>query len=438
MFRYSFHLCLVLTVVGFTAAWRTHLTAQTATVTPRQPLVLTATPPIVPNAQPAANTSGVQGRYVGSRACQRCHAETYERWSHTRMANIITDPKVNPRVVLGDFSAPNPLVTFKLEDVAFVYGTKWKQRYFIRTGNDYYPANAQWDITNRVWRPYFLQPNTEWWVTHYPAATGDNTGRPTGALCDGCHSTNFDVQTRQVTEWNVGCERCHGPGSEHIARPNRANIIDPSRLDYVSANDTCIQCHSQGQPLTNPIAGQLYDWPVGFHMGKKLKDFWKLEEHRLGTENYTHFADGTAHKNRMQGNDYVQSAMYTKGVTCASCHDVHGTAYNADLIKPAQQLCLTCHGPASPNGPRGSTIEAHTKHAAGSRGSDCVECHMPKIETTIANINVRSHTFKFITPAMSDTYKVPNPCVLCHTTQTNEWAQRQLSSWDNVSPWRMH
>ena len=154
---------------------------------------------------------------------------------------------------------------------------------------------------------------------------GDNSTRPTGPLCDGCHSTNFDVKTKQTTEWNVGCERCHGPGSAHVAKPSRANIIDPARLDYVSANDTCIQCHSQGQPLTNPIAGQLHDWPVGFHMGLKLSDFWKLEEHHLGEQSYTHYSEGTARKNRMQGNDFVQSAMYTKGVTCASCHDVHGT-----------------------------------------------------------------------------------------------------------------
>ena len=52
--------------------------------------------------------------------------------------------------------------------------------------------------------------------------------------------------------------------------------------------------------------------------------------------------------------------------------------HNADLIKPPQQLCLTCHGVNSPNGPRAPSIEAHTRHAAGSRGSQCVECHMPK------------------------------------------------------------
>ena len=62
----------------------------------------------------------------------------------------------------------------------------------------------------------------------------------------------------------------------------RENIVNPARLDYVHANDTCIQCHSQGQPLTNPINGKYYDWPVGFHMGSNLADFWKLEEHKLG------------------------------------------------------------------------------------------------------------------------------------------------------------
>ena len=49
-----------------------------------------------------------------------------------------------------------------------------------------------------------------------------------------------------------------------------------------------------------------------------LKDFWKLEEHKLGERSFTHFADSTAHKNRMQGNDFVQSAMYSHGITCLS------------------------------------------------------------------------------------------------------------------------
>jgi hypothetical protein len=112
---------------------------------------------------------------------------------------------------------------------------------------------------------------------------------------------NFDIATKTVTEWNVGCERCHGPGSAHIAKPVRETVVNPARLDYVQANDTCIQCHSQGQPLKNPIDGKYYDWPVGFQMGLNLSEFWKLEDHKLGETTFTHFADGTAHKNRMQG-----------------------------------------------------------------------------------------------------------------------------------------
>ena len=81
-----------------------------------------------------------------------------------------------------------------------------------------------------------------------------------------------------------------GPAANTCAGRAPSTIVNPARLDYVRANDTCIQCHSQGQPLKNPIAGQYYDWPVGFHQGGNLKDFWKLEEHKLGETTFTHFA----------------------------------------------------------------------------------------------------------------------------------------------------
>ena len=402
-------------------------------------LILTATmrvnliTPIAAQTGAPAQGAAAQAGYVGSQACRRCHTATYERWSKTRMANVVTDPKAHPEVVLPDFSRPDPLLTFKVDDVAFVYGSRWKQRYFTKRGNDYYPLPAQWDVANRVWRPYFVQPNTDWWVTHYPP---DNMQRPTGPLCDGCHSVNYNVTSKTVTEWNVGCERCHGPGSSHVAQPTALNIVNPARLDFVRASDTCIQCHSQGQPLKNPIAGQYYDWPVGFQMGGDLKDFWQLEEHKLGETTFTHFADGTAHKNRMQGNDFVQSAMYKHGVACFSCHDSHGTPNESLLIKPSRDLCLTCHNTTSPNGPRGASLEAHTHHAKGSPGSDCVACHMPKIEQTIANVNVRSHTFNFITPTMTEQFKIPNPCTGCHADKSTEWAKETIRTWSNVSPWR--
>jgi hypothetical protein len=61
---------------------------------------------------------------------------------------------------------------------------------------------------------------------------------------------------------------------------------------------------------------------------------------------------------------------------------------------------------------------------------------MPKIEQTIADVNVRSHTFRFITPAMSEQLKIPNACTGCHTDRSNEWATEALKGWTGISPWR--
>jgi predicted CXXCH cytochrome family protein len=370
--------------------------------------------------------------YVGSQACEKCHEDVYQRWKRTPMANVVRDPREHPDAIIPDL-ATDPFAKFAPKDVALVYGSIWKQRYFAKIGNDYYPEPAQWDIKARVWRKYFVAKGTDWWEPHYPP---DNFQRPTSATCDGCHSVGLDIVTHRVAEWNVGCERCHGPGSEHVARPTHANILNPANLDFVSANDTCIQCHSQGRPLDNPIQGKYYDWPVGYEVGGRLQDHWQLEDHKLGETTFTHFADGTAHKNRMQGNDYVQSLMYHRGVTCFSCHDAHGTDHYAQLRKPAQQLCLDCHGPTSPNGPRASSIEAHTHHAANSPGSACTACHMPKIEITIPGQMVSAHTFRFITPAMSKKYQIPNACTLCHKEKSAEWAEDAMKKWPQLSPWR--
>jgi predicted CXXCH cytochrome family protein len=387
-----------------------------------------------PQEKAEQGATAASAHYAGSAACEKCHAEIYERWKKTPMANVVRDPREYPDAIIPNLATNNVSPKFTKDQVALVYGSVWKQRYFTKIGDDYYPELAQWDVTNKAWRPYFVANGTDWWSTLYPP---DNMKRPTGPTCDGCHSVDYNIQTNQVAEWNVGCERCHGPGSAHIDHATRGNILNPARMDTVSANDTCIQCHSQGRPLTNPIEGKYYDWPVGYHVGLALRDYWQLEDHKLGEQTFTHFPDGTAHKNRMQGNDFAQSVMYRRGIMCFDCHDVHGTKNNAQLRKPINAICLDCHGPGSRNGPREATLAEHTHHKEGSAGSECVACHMPKIEVTIPGVFVRAHTFAFITPAMTDKYKIPNPCTSCHMDKSTAWAASAMSHWPERSPWRM-
>ncbi len=382
------------------------------------------------NQQASAITSA---HYVGSQACEKCHAQIYQRWKKTPMANVVLDPRTHPNAILADFSNAPSFVNFKKQQIAFVYGSIWKQNYFTKVGDDYYPLPAKWDIAHKKWMPYLVKE--DWWAAFYPP---HNMDHPTGPTCNGCHSVNYNIETHAVTEWNVGCERCHGPGSEHVAHPDRGNILNPANMTAVAANDTCIQCHSQGRPLQNPIQSQAYDWPVGYQVGLKLQDFWKLEDRTLGETSFYYFPDGTAHKNRMQGNDFTQSVMYQHNIMCSSCHDVHGTNNFAELIKPANQICLDCHGPLSPNGPHTASLEEHTHHKDGTPGSECVSCHMPKIETEgVPGAFVHAHTFRFITPAMTDKYKISNPCTSCHKDKSTAWATDQLRSWSNVSAWRI-
>jgi predicted CXXCH cytochrome family protein len=371
--------------------------------------------------------------FVGSQSCQSCHEEAYAGWSKTRMANVVRDPKAHPDAVLGDFTHPDPVRTFPLDDVAFTYGSRWKQRYFTKRGVNYFPLPAQWDVAKKIWLPYHVEAGTDWWVPFYGPTNND---RPTGPTCDGCHSVNYVIETKKVTEWNVGCEKCHGPGSLHVAHPAKTNIVNPETLDYVRGNDTCIQCHSQGQRLVEPTKGNAYDWPVGYLPGDRLADFWKLEELKPGVTNFFQFADMTGHKNRMQGNDFVQSTMYHRQIRCFDCHQVHSATNVASVRRVGNALCLKCHDADNPAGLK-TTVAEHTHHAEGSAGSQCTACHMPKIEQTIKDNYVSAHTFRFITPGESERTGIPNACMNCHAGKSNAWATAELKKWNTTSPWRV-
>jgi len=56
-----------------------------------------------------------------------------------------------------------------------------------------------------------------------------------------------------------------------------------------------------------------------------------------------------------------------------NCHDVHGTGDYAELRKPANAICLECHAPGAPNGPRAATFESHFGNDRQIQDSESVQ-----------------------------------------------------------------
>jgi mono/diheme cytochrome c family protein len=105
--------------------------------------------PLTPEVEARQTNAAAQARYVGSRACAKCHAAIYDRWKKTPMANVVRDPREHPDAILPDL-ASNSVFKFSPGQVALVYGSLWKQRYFTKVGDDYFPLPVQWDIATRL------------------------------------------------------------------------------------------------------------------------------------------------------------------------------------------------------------------------------------------------------------------------------------------------
>jgi len=242
-------------------------------------------------------------------------------------------------------------------------------------------------------------------------------------------------QDQDVTEWNVGCEKCHGPGSLHVEHPSRKNIVNPETLDYVRGNDTCIQCHSQGQPLANPIEGVHYDWPVGFLPGHGCR-LLEVGITETGNHKLLQYPDLTRTRTACKATISHRATCIIGGLRCFDCHQVHSVANKSNLAMPGNALCLSAT-PGKPGWPARNRERTHAPRR-GQRRQPCAVCHLPKIEQNHqGQLRKRAH-LPFITPEDTEQSGIPNPCTSCHKDKSAQWAKDQLKSWTTTSrgAWR--
>jgi nitrate/TMAO reductase-like tetraheme cytochrome c subunit len=320
---------------------------------------------------------GADPEFVGSDRCAACHKQTYDSWKqsyHSRMVlprqeGLLKDAGDN---WASDGKAAGPTKgnidgkDYKMEDVVFVIGTKWKQRYLVTnpaTGNHQF-MDKQWNRFTKQWEPY-IQKND--WETQ----------------CATCHTTGYRITAYDpnntaamkfsMAERNVGCEACHGPGIKHVTSLKKADIFNPRNATKSEASKACGYCHiraentnfrsAQNNPsehLPHPQIGESYkagqdDWTKwyadkalipGVHAedplaaenkGTDLANAFWLDEQSTRSGLYD------ARKHHEEYQEFIQSKhSKTNLLACPDCHMPH--AVTGKPMVEAKAACTQCHG----------------------------------------------------------------------------------------------
>jgi tetratricopeptide (TPR) repeat protein len=177
--------------------------------------------------------------------------------------------------------------------------------------------------------------------------------------CIYCHVTNFrdfrDPPPENgvgptVADAGIGCERCHGPGGNHLAAikigfPDRA-IVNAGTASSAAITTQCADCHVVGSARE---IGNAPDDPK-----------------------YV----------RSPGLTFTFSRCYTESggaLSCLTCHDPHRS--DKEPVRFYESKCLVCH----------SRTSASQTACRVNPSTNCLNCHMPKIHVAVLHSSLTDH-----------------------------------------------
>ena len=275
------------------------------------------------------------------------------------------------------------------------------------------------------------------WFHNFDIADPDETSEVLVQVwnknCFSCHVSRQEkgydnASNAYQTSWQdfgTNCERCHGPGSEHVTHYSATvppkglarDIVLQTRLDAERNTMVCAQCHS---------FRDIY--ALGFAAGENYYDYFLpiLEATQPVDKDPAYWPDGRTRRFSNDAFGLWQSECYLKGgLTCTACHTAaHETEIerNPQLRPDANALCTRCHEGV------GKTLTAHTHHAERSTGSSCVECHMPRTVQSI-KAEIRDHSMSVPAPENTIQHGIPNACNLCHKDRDARWSLEKMKGW---------
>jgi len=221
--------------------------------------------------------------------------------------------------------------------------------------------------------------------------------------CAGCHFTGFRLEGDETSgfhasalptivgdadydldgrleEIDVGCEGCHGPGSEHVeAGGHGVAIVTPTLLTAERADVICGTCH--GSASNGPPLDAMARRPMpGLRRSELLARF--LSGPELATDDA--WPSGDPRHAQLEYVMHTSSSMARNGrvlTTCTDCHDAHGAPDQPhDLLSnPGDNAaCTSCHDAAEFLTARMHVTRVGDAHLGlEDTALICTACHMP-------------------------------------------------------------
>ena len=329
-----------------------------------------------------AVVSGANGaESVGSQACASCHAAIYRSFMQTQMAHSsgragAAEPK--EQFERAEFRDASGKYSYQAGQDAGKYYFDFRQQgardpiqgrrpleYFVGSGTaartyllnvdgflyeapvSYYSRSASWNST----------PGFD--VFDFPYLT-----RPVLPGCLQCHSSGVRHKAGTQNAYasppfseGVACERCHGPGSEHIAAGKP--MVNPAKLAPAARDSVCEQCHLSGEIRVTKTGRD----ENALSPGETLADLMTV---------FVRAGSMAQRKVTSHAENLAQSACKRASgekLWCGSCHDPHSVPTAAEKPAYFRTKCLSCH----------QTSDCRTPPASRQANSDdCVACHMPR------------------------------------------------------------
>jgi Cytochrome c554 and c-prime len=327
-------------------------------------------------------------RYVGDEKCGLCHRDKFESFSKT--AHHLTSRLATAGSIAGSFAVganflktSNPGLSFRMD----AKGGRFYQTAVFGVAPSITEQTEPIDLvigsgrkgqTYLFWKGerLFQLPVSYWidigqWVNSPGYTDGDASfDRPVMPRCLECHGSYAEplAGSRANNGYNknrvalgISCERCHGPGREHVSRYQSATpvnsseaIVNPAKLSRDRNVEVCAQCHAGKRFPIAPAFSYLPGQPLDDYLDRDVSD-----------PNSTIDVHGGQVALLQKSRCYQSS----ESMTCSTCHNVHQSQRD---VAAFSSRCLTCHNAG----------DCRIFDKIGSKIADrCVECHMPVQES---------------------------------------------------------